>query len=297
MSRRLPRGVYALGVLLLLVALLGSGLAGEMLSRPLRRVIGPPPSDLGAESVRLPGDLGQARVAGWFAPGRPGQGAVLLLHGVRSDRRQMLERARFLHGTGRAVLLIDLPAHGESAGERITFGLREGEGVRAGLRFLAQTLPGERTAVIGVSLGAASFVLAHAEPAPSAVVLESMYPTIEEAVTDRLRLKAGEAGAWAAPLLLAQLPLRLGISADELRPIDGMGHLTMPVLIAAGTEDRHTTVAETRRIFEAAAEPKALWLVEGAAHVDLYRFDRAAYEQTVFGFVFRYLGGDGSSAR
>jgi len=41
--------------------------------------------------------------------------------------------------------------------------------------------------VIGVSLGAASLVLAKPDPAPSAVVLESMYPTIEEAVSNRLR--------------------------------------------------------------------------------------------------------------
>src|SRR5256885_8812287 len=34
------------------------------------------------------------------------------------------------------------------------------------------------------------------------------------------------------------------------------------------SSDLHTTPAETRELFDAAREPKALWMVEGAAHVD-----------------------------
>ncbi len=48
--------------------------------------------------------------------GQKGKGAVLLLHGVRADRREMLNRARFLKEEGYSVLLIDLPSHGESDG-------------------------------------------------------------------------------------------------------------------------------------------------------------------------------------
>ena len=38
-----------------------------------------------------------------------------------------------------------------------------------------------------------------------------------------------------------------------------------------------------------AAEPKQLWVVPGAGHVDLYRFAPQAYEAQVFGFLSRYL--------
>lgn len=289
------RAMLTCGVLALaLAALLGAALftAGEVLSAPAPAAIGPPPEVLpDAQAVGLASAAG-GRIAGWFARGAPGRGVVLLLHGVRGDRRQMLTRAQALHDRDYSVLLIDLPAHGESSGARISFGHREAEGVRASLRFLAQTLPGEKTAVVGVSLGAASFVLAEAAPAPSAVVLESMYPTIEEAVADRLRQRAGALGAACAPLLLTQLPLRLGITAQALRPIDRLASLHAPVLIVAGTADRYTTQAETRRLFAAAAEPKELWLVEGAGHQDLYRYDPRGYEQRVFGFLARQLRGD-----
>jgi fermentation-respiration switch protein FrsA (DUF1100 family) len=227
---------------------------------------------------------------GWLVAGTPGAGVVLLLHGVRSDRRQMLERARFLHRAGYTALMLDLPAHGESDGERITFGARESAGVRAALVYLRQSYPGERIGVIGVSLGAASLVLAHANPAPDAVVFESMYPTIADATRDRIAIRLGNgAGAALAPLLLSQLPLRLGVSQADLRPIDDIRYLHSPVLIAAGEADRHTTKFETERIFAAANPPKKLWLVPGAAHVDLHRFAPAAYDRTVLSFLATYL--------
>ena len=206
----------------------------------------------------------------------------------------MIKRSKFLHAAGYSVLLVDLPAHGESGGDRMTFGYRETEGVRASLRFLNDSLPGERTAVIGVSLGAASFVLANVSPAPSAVVLESMYPTIEEAIADRLSLHLGPLGPAFAPILLWQLPVRLGVSTELLRPIDHISALHAPVLVVSGKEDRHTTMAETKRLFAAAAEPKELWLVDDAAHVDLYAFNPQAYESKISVFLLKHLRNEDS---
>jgi len=164
----------------------------------------------------------------------------------------MLRRARSLSRLGYAVLLIDLPAHGESSGERLTFGAKKAAGVTTAVAFLRGKLPGERLGIIGVSLGAASTVLAKLRPTPNAVVLESMYPTIEEAVAGRLTMRLGSAGASLAPILLWQLPLRTGISSEDLRPIQHLQDLGAPVLVTSGAEDRHTTWAETQRVFQSA---------------------------------------------
>jgi len=280
------RAIAGLAACLMLVLLASAGV-GEVLSRPATRVVGPPPVDLQAVSVSFPTAAGEV-VSGWISQGIDGRGAILLLHGVRSDRRSMLGRARMLARLGYSLLLIDLPAHGESSGRRITFGLREGEGVRAALDFLRRELPDERIGVIGVSLGAAAMVLSRASPPPDVVVLESMYPTIEEAVTDRLTMRLGPLGNAIAPLLLLQLPLRLGVSVDRLRPITELPGLGAAVLIVSGEEDEHTTLAETERIFAAAGEPKELWSVAGAAHVDLCAHDPRAYEDRVAPFLARH---------
>lgn len=120
-----------------------------------------------------------------------------------------------------------------------------------------------------------------------------MYPTIEEAVSDRLQLHIGPNGAKFAPLLLWQLPLRLGISPEQLRPIEHLPSLSTPLLIVAGTEDRHTILAETKHIFQVAKQPMELWLVEGAAHVDLHAFNPKEYESRISSFLRKYLRNSG----
>jgi len=273
-----------------LIGILGllAWVAGGELSAPAQRMIGDPPPTLHAQNVAFPSESG-SRIHGWFARGDAGRGAVLLLHGVRGDRRDMLSRAEFLHDRGYSVLLIDFQAHGESAGDRITFGARESQDVTAALVNLQRRLPGEAVGVIGVSLGAASFVLAEHRPAVNAVVLESMYPTIEAAVSDRLRLHLGPVGPWLAPLLMVQFQPRLGIDPSRLRPIDRLGAIGAPVLILSGTVDRHTSIEEARSLFEAAAAPKDFWAVEGAAHVNLHRFAKGEYERRLSSFLETYM--------
>jgi fermentation-respiration switch protein FrsA (DUF1100 family) len=68
------------------------------------------------------------------------------------------------------------------------------------------------------------------------------------------------------------------LSVADLRPIGAIGGVRTPLLLASGTEDQHTRWPETEAMFAAARQPKALWPVPGAAHVDLHDFAPAAYE-------------------
>ena len=286
MPLRLPLSacLIALAVLLLVGAAIVWAIGSKLIAVEPRPVALAGP---GFEDVLLRAAPDQ-RVAGSWLPGR-GRGAVLLLHGIHGDRRDMSDRARFLNAQGYAVLLIDLPGQGASTASSVTFGLREADGVRAALEELRRRAPGQRIGVIGVSLGAASLVLCRDCPPVDAVVLESMYPTIEEAVANRLRMRLGPVGGPLSALLLWQLPLRLGIRPDALHPIKYLGEVKAPVLIAAGSADLHTTLSETQRLYEAAAQPKALWVVEGAAHVNLHAYAREEYERRIGAFLAAHL--------
>lgn len=283
--------IQTLLLALLAIVVLGAAatwLAGSSLIAVRRQTVGDAPWPQ-ARTVSLPVGA-DMRVEGWYLAGA-GRGAVLLLHGIRSDRRSMMERARFLHAQGYAVLLVDLPGQGESLAPVVTFGLREADGVRAALAWLRSQAPGQRIGVIGTSLGAASLVLCGDCPPLDAVVLESMYPTIEEAVEDRLRMRLGVLGKPLARLLLWQLPLRLDIRTTQLHPIARLPALGAPVLIASGSADRHTTLPETQRLYAAARGPKSLWIVEGAGHVDLHAFAPAEYERRIGAFLALHLAG------
>jgi len=263
-------------------------IAGSVLVQPNQQVIGTLPPGVEGEVVAFASGSGTT-VRGWFLPGQPHGGAVVLMHGVRATRTSMLARAQMLNRKGYAVLLFDFQGCGESAGKHVTFGYLESRDAAAAVAYVRARLPGEPVGVIGVSMGGAAATLADPPLPIEALVVESVYPTIDDAVADRLAVRFGRAGAWATPLLTWQLRPRLGFTANALRPIDRIRLLTMPKLILAGTEDRYTTLAEARGLFEAAAAPKEFWAVSGAGHEDLYAYSGAAYEERVVGFLDRWL--------
>jgi fermentation-respiration switch protein FrsA (DUF1100 family) len=278
------------------LALTGVLLAGSALVEPAQRPVGPPPPGLPIESVSIESTSG-ATLRGWFARGQPGAGGVLLLHELRGDRRSMLGRAGLLHGAGYSVLLLDLQAHGESGGRHVTFGHLESRDARAGVGYLRQRLPGEPVAAVGRSLGGAACLLGEGPLAVDALVLEAVYADFREAVRNRLRLRFGLGAGLLEPLFTLQLRARLGIDPANLRPVAAMRRIEAPVLIIAGELDRHTALAESRRLFDAAPGPKALWVVTGAAHEDLHGRRPAEWGRRVLAFLGAHLrdrGGAGA---
>lgn len=263
-------------------------LAGEELSAPAHATIGSPPADFPAESVFIPNGSSTS-LAAWFIPGQGKTAGVVLLHPVRANRLAMLDRARFLWRAGYSVLLFDFQAHGESPGEHITFGYLESKDARAAVEYMKGRLSGGPVAVLGCSQGAAAAILGDKPLGAKAVVLEAAYPTIEEAVGNRVRMRLGPLAIPLTPLLLLQMKPRLGISPADLRPIDHIGDLGAPVLIIAGTKDQHTTLAESQRLFDQASAPKEFWAVEGARHVDFHRYAKEAYEQRILEFFAKRL--------
>ncbi|MCM3904833.1 MAG: alpha/beta hydrolase [Pyrinomonadaceae bacterium] len=201
----------------------------------------------------------------------------------------MLDRSRFLAHAGYSVLLFDFQAHGESTGERITFGYLESRDAQAAVNFLRSNAHDEKIGVIGVSMGGASALLASPPLDVNAMVLEMVYPTINQAISNRLTMRLGGWASTLTPFLAWQLKPRLGIDSEVLRPIDHVGTISVPKLFIVGAEDQHTTIEESRQMFNAAREPKELWIVEGAKHVDLYWASKRDYERRVLDFFERYL--------
>jgi len=278
--------ICAIGVLLLFFV--GTWLAGSLLSATANQPVGNLPSDLAGSPVQFPSESG-ATIHGWLIPGKKGAGAIILMHGVRANRLSMLDRARFLSHADYSVLLFDFQAHGESTGEHITFGYLESMDAQAAVSFLRSNAPDEKIGVIGVSLGGAAVLLASPPLDVNAMVLEMVYPTINQAITNRLTMRLGGWAGSLTPLLSWQFKPRLGIAAEVLRPIDHIGSISSPKLLIVGAEDQHTTLEESRRMFDAAREPKELWVVNGAKHVDLYRVAKKEYEEHVVAFFGKYL--------
>jgi pimeloyl-ACP methyl ester carboxylesterase len=286
----------AVAILSVLFAVALSGavvVVGSLLSRPVQSVAGLPPPELNAQPVAF-SSLSGATLHGWMTRGRPGGGIVVLMHGVRANRRAMLRRALLLRRHGFSVLLFDFQAHGESLGRHITFGHLEGRDATASVEYARQLFPGERIGVLGVSLGGAAALLAPEPLKVDAMVLESVFPDIHSALVNRLRARLGGiAGPILAPLIAPPfewlMPVVLGVGIKDLRPIGQIGKINAPLLMASGTQDPYTTVSEARALFAHASNERQFWSVDGAGHFDLERYDPTSYWGEVLPFLKKHL--------
>lgn len=263
---------------------------GSLLSAPSQANIGMTPTDLPVEEIRIQTKRGN-QLSGWFIPNSLGlgKGAVILFHGVRSSRVQMYDRAKFVHKAGYSVLLFDFQAHGESKGERITFGHLESGDAIAAYNYLRQRLPNDRIAALGVSLGGAAILLSDVAKKADAIILESVYSNLETAIANRLAIRLGGLGRYLTPLLAFQIKPRLGFDPQTLAPIDHVDSAKTPVYVLGGGVDQHTLKTETQRFFDLATAPKKLWILPDAAHVDLHAHSPVAYEQRILKFLEDHL--------
>lgn len=254
--------------------------AGSYLSKPVNQTINMP---VEFEKIIFNGTHGS------YLKSENTKICALLMHGVRSNRTSLISRSTFLNELGISSLLIDLQAHGETPGDIITFGIKESIDAENGVNYLKRVKACQKIIAIGQSLGGASALLGNGPIHVDALVLESVFPTIEEAVQNRMEARIGKLGKISAPLLYWQIPLRATASLTDLKPIDALQKVTNPVFIISGSADKHTTAEETIRMFNAAREPKSLWIVEGAAHQDLFAFNQKAYKEKITEFIRAYL--------
>ena len=163
-------------------------MTGGKLSSPALVQVGAPPSEHIVENVVF------EDVHGWYFPAKGQKACILLMHGVRSNRREMLGRAIFLKEEGYSSFVIDLQGHGETPGKEITFGYRESESARSALKHLKTNQSCRKVVAIGSSLGGASSLLGYKPIEVDGYILEAVYSSIEAAIENRLEMHLGFAG-------------------------------------------------------------------------------------------------------
>jgi alpha-beta hydrolase superfamily lysophospholipase len=205
---------------------------------------------------------------GWFFPADlPDAPAIIYAPATAHDQRSGLSLVPAFHRAGYHVLLFSYRGHALSEGHSggFTYGDVESQDVDAAVRFLHETKGIQRIGVIGHSVGAVSAILSAARnPRVGAVVAVAAFNCVDEVwYTSRPTL---------IPPIFMNLALRLaearkGFDRDDVCPLKVVHQIApRPLLLIHGKEDQNITEGQVLRLFAAAQEPKALWLVEGASH-------------------------------
>ncbi|MDO8757243.1 MAG: alpha/beta fold hydrolase, partial [Elusimicrobiota bacterium] len=233
---------------------------------------------------------------GWFIPSLTGdKRTILMCHGWGDNKGELLKQTSFLNENGGFNLLyFDFRSHGESEGEITTIGGLETIDFDAAIAWLRAAKPefAASVGVFGLSMGAAVTVASLPQyPDLRCAVVESPFSDYRTVIKrwswKHLRLP------YYPLVALTLLILRSRVkdpAIDRFNPVEAAPLISpRPLLVIGAANDRLMTPDDVRKVFEAASEPKQLWMVPGAYHAKCREAAGLEYDTRVIGFFSRNL--------
>jgi fermentation-respiration switch protein FrsA (DUF1100 family) len=209
------------------------------------------------------------RLRGWFVPAevRSNRAAVLVFNGNAGDRSFRAPLALAISQAGHSVLLFDYRGFGGNPGSASETGLQAD--ARAAQAYLAsrEDVDPRRLIYFGESLGSAVAVALAVERPPAGLVLRSPFTSL------------ADVGRLHYPILPVDLFL-----LDRFDALGRIGGVQCPILVIAGDRDRIVPPALSRRLYEAAPDPKRFVLIPGADHNDRALLDGRQFIEEVMRF-------------
>jgi len=301
LKRSLRKAVSIVGGLLLLLfislLLVSRNQALELVYHPreARSALDRTPADFGLDyaDVLVQSADGNS-LYGWYIPSRNGA-AVVLQHGYKSDRSELLEEAEMLARHGYGVLLSSVRAHDLNSGELISFGLHEMPDLDAWFNFLAQQddINPQRIGLLGNSMGgtiAVQYAAGHEQV--RALVLHSAFSSMRDTIDTSIRYYTGLPAFPFASLIRFWAEREVKGSIDDIDATRWIGQLdSRPVLILHSTSDIVISEQSGDLLYASARQPKEIWLTDGVDHASFDTQRSLDFESRVLEFFDRYLLG------
>ena len=206
---------------------------------------------------------------GWYLPSR-NHAAIVLTHGFGENRTQMLFEARLLAHHGYGVLLFDWRGHGQSDGDKVTWGDLERRDLIAALDFVTgrPDVDRHRIGAVGFSMGASVVVdVAGVDQRLAVLVIEGLDTSLEDELRWDDFCKWGPVSGLPAVWAMR----RAGVDLDAVRPVDHLRVISpRPILLVNGDKNDIPPFM-VKQLLQAAGEPIEYWVVKGAGHGEYAR--------------------------
>lgn len=269
------------------------GQSADALLYPPRTQPSQTPTDFGltAETVHIPVD--DIELVAWYIPPTEVVNGTTLIyvHGFGGNRGALLEQVAALREGGYGALVLDLRNHGESGEAITTWGYAEANDVVAAYNYLltrSEVAP-DRIGLVGKSMGGAAVALAAAQlPDLAVLVLESTYSSFEENLPNILPGIARSPG-FLTPYVFNRMNSATSEPLDEILVAETVAELDVPLLVIHGEQDQLVPTEQGRAIFAAANEPKQLYTVPGAGHLDIFTVDSETFTMQMRAFLAEHL--------
>jgi uncharacterized protein len=224
---------------------------------------------------------------GWWLPAPQAKRTVITHHGHRGARHHCVGIAAALWRRGANVLLFDHRGRGSSEGAFMSLGYFETLDAFAAVGYALSRAPESPVGLIGYSMGAAVALMAIArDERVGAVVADSPFVSERGLIEALLRKQIGPLHPPVVALTERLLPYDPG----KVAPLREVAKIAPRAsLFIHGLLDETCDPNDSLRLYEAAADPKELWLLEEAGHCGAYFADREAYCERVGSFFNEHL--------
>lgn len=208
------------------------------------------------------------KLHGWMLPAQgKAKGTVLFLHGNAENISTHIGSVYWLPSQYYSVFLLDYRGYGRSEGSPSLAGAQED--INSAMAYLLSRadVDSERIVILAQSLGGALAIynVAHSpyKGKIKALISESAFSEYRGIVREKLD------SFWLTwPL---QWPLSLTIN-DDYSPLSAVSKVSpIPLLIIHGDKDNVVPLTHGQALFDAATQPKELWMVEGGGHIEAFR--------------------------
>ena len=262
-----------------------SFLAARLLIHPQRKAPSrQTPREVGLpfESVTFSSHDG-LRLTGWLVGPALRKAPIVMLHGYMDHKGSYLEQARFLFDHGFPTLLYDQRGHGESSSAAVSLGPLEAADVGEALGMLDRRGWGERVLVWGVSMGAATALLAAARfDRIAGVIAESSFERLDHVLADTIRLRFHVLSFPIVPLVLAAASLLSRCNLFRVHIGDAVEALgNRPLLLVSGAEDPRMTPQHGARLLARSSGPTEHLVIAGADHAQCWTLGKDLYRSSV----------------
>ncbi|MBN4054015.1 alpha/beta hydrolase [Haliea sp. AH-315-K21] len=229
----------------------------------------------------------------WYISSENGAG-IILQHGFKSDRTELLEEAAMLANKGYGVLVTSIRSHDVNEGELIAFGLKEMPDIDAWVKFLQEQEEIEIIGMLGNSLGGSLLIQYAAEnEVIKAVVAHSAFSSMRDTINTSVRYFTDLPAFPFASLIRFWAEQEIGGDIDEIDAKKWIGNISpRAILILHSLSDIAISPESGEQLFAAASEPKELWQVDGVKHASFDTALAEEFENRIVSFFDQYLLGE-----